>query len=161
MSLIIPFNHQPILKGVSTTTYTPTAGRYARVVVTLIANAFATAAMNSSGTVPGAVSYVTSDGLQNDSFEIWITDAETLTGTTAVASSAGATTFSTGGTFLHSQGGTSSASVLQNAVTIASVSARSLAVQVSTVAGSGTINIATISGEASFRFNYEEYKELT
>ena len=139
---IIPFNHQPILTGASSSTYTVPSGKYARVTATLTCAAW----VSARSAVNGSTGYSEGASSQSTTITIWLkaADAITVSNTNASGTSASSSLVTS----------VSTASILVNAATVSSIST-----PVSATATAG--NTVTLSGSASVNYIYEEYNVIS
>jgi hypothetical protein len=77
---IIPFNFQPVNTGISNSTYTVPAGKYARVVVNLSASA---RIFNTSLVATGGEAIAVSNNTQSLSVEVWARAGEAFSASTS------------------------------------------------------------------------------
>lgn len=154
MSIFIPFNHQPASVSVKTGSYSIPAGYYARVVVSLRAEAY--------GKVRGATAtttavYTTTASADSNSKEFWVPTGTALNVTTGTLSISDTTNY-VGADREAGVDGT-----IEATFTIGGTTALSCKVgaSASVIHGDVVDYTATVVGSCDARYTVELYNELT
>lgn len=151
--IVVPFNNQPISTQKGTGTYTCPAGKYARVTVSVSGRAYVSALAGGASMQDMAIS----SGQFSESFDIWVSPGDTVSGTLSGASGGPSSSAANTGCVIASSATT--VTVSHNATAIAQFRAN---VTAGFSDNSGAVACSmTFAGESSFHFFAQEYNIIS
>jgi len=155
MSLIIPFDFNPVNNDETDTSYTVPAGKYAIVTVTISVSAFGytTGSVASSNAVNMATSSANATSL-----ELRLKSGEVLTKTESAASGSDSVGSATQG-WLFTQG-TSIAAALVNSVEVAELRCHAVSGIYDASTAAGITHYASVAGSALVHWHVSEYNNI-